>query len=508
MSSGTRTVGDRFGRLILGLVLALALPAAAASAQEREELLPDTPASPPGMSLEEAVGAALGDSRRIRVARASYQEAGERVDEAWGQLFPAVDLSMDYTRNVSPAVNFLPAVIFDPDAPRDKQIPVQFGADNTWNGLIDVRQAVFKPAVFVGVGAAARFEDLQGEVMRGEVQGVVTRVRTAYYDLLLAQEQVRLTENSVRRVRETLEETRALNRAGLSSDYDVLRLEVELSNLEPNLLRARNAERQARRQLGVLLDLESVEAEAVSVEGSLATMDLEDPAANTPANRRILSFTGAPVDGTPKPEDVGTLVGTALERRSDVRQAELTESLRQTEVRLEQVEYLPEISLFGSYQVSASQNGDPEFFGSPRAYSRRVGVQVTLPIFDGLARESRVDQKAAVLRGARAQTSLAKDQAESEVRTLVDQVVEARARAEAQGRAVDQAGRGFDIARAQYREGLGSQLEITDAEVALRQSEFNYAEAVYDYLTARARLDEATGRVPMADRVVSVERGG
>jgi outer membrane protein TolC len=64
---------------------------------------------------------------------------------------------------------------------------------------------------------------------------------------------------------------------------------------------------------------------------------------------------------------------------------------------------------------------------------------------------------------------------------------------------VSQAERGFQIASAQYREGLGSQLELTDAEVALRQSEFNYAEAVYDYLVARAQLDEATGQVPFVD---------
>ena len=62
-----------------------------------------------------------------------------------------------------------------------------------------------------------------------------------------------------------------------------------------------------------------------------------------------------------------------------------------------------------------------------------------------------------------------------------------------------QAQRGFEIATAQYREGLGSQLELTDSEVALRESEFNYAQAVYDYLVARARLDEATGNVPLVD---------
>jgi outer membrane protein TolC len=79
-------------------------------------------------------------------------------------------------------------------------------------------------------------------------------------------------------------------------------------------------------------------------------------------------------------------------------------------------------------------------------------------------------------------------------------VREAEERGAAQQLARQQATRGYEIARAQYREGISSPLELTDAEVALRQSEFNYAQAVYDYLAARARLDEALGVTPSVDR--------
>ncbi len=80
-----------------------------------------------------------------------------------------------------------------------------------------------------------------------------------------------------------------------------------------------------------------------------------------------------------------------------------------------------------------------------------------------------------------------------------------------QRRAVGQAQRGFDIASTEYREGVGSQLQITDAENALRESEFNYARAVYDYLVARTALDAALGTVPVAAGELAVrvsDRGG
>jgi outer membrane protein TolC len=299
----------------------------------------------------------------------------------------------------------------------------------------------------------------------------------------------------VRRVREALTETRALNEAGLVSEYDVLRLEVELANLEPNLRRARNAVRQARRQLAIEVGERPDDAETLTVAGSLAAMELDDLDANSPQNRAILSLveTELPAEGG----ETG-LVSEAMARRADLRSLELTEDLRRTELRLEQVEYLPKISLFGTYSINAQQNGSPEFFGQPRAYARFVGLQVSLPVFQGFRRDARADQKRAALRQAQAQTSLGRHQAVAEIRSLVEQSEEARERAGAQRMAVSQAERGYEIASAEYREGLTGQLELTDAEVALRQSEFNYAQAVYDYLVARARLDNAVGRVPVA----------
>lgn len=472
------------------LTLALVGPASVrAQAVSAENELPARP-----LTLPEVVRTALERNPQIRSARFGLEEANERVSEAWGSVYPSVDFNATYTRNVSPSVSFLPATIIQgPDADPDELVPVRFGADNSWASTISLDQPIFNAAAFIGVGAAGRFRSLQEEVVRGEVQAVVTRVREAYYGLLLAQEQTRLTENSVRRVRESLDETRALYRAGLASEYDVLRLEVELANLEPNLRRAQNAVRQGRRQLGVELDLTPEAAEALTLAGSLATIDLDDLEGNAPENRELIAFVGASHDPAAGPE--GLL--DDLERRSDVRQLTLTESLRKTEMRLEQVEYLPRVSFFGTYAINAQQNGDPEFFGSPRAYTRNVGIQVTVPIFQGFQRDARIDQKRAVLRQAETETRYVRAQAESEVRTLFEQAEEALLRAQGQRLAVEQAERGFDIARAQYREGLGSQLELTDAEVALRQSEFNYAQAVFDYLVARARLDVAVGAVPM-----------
>lgn len=485
------------------LLIEGAVVAATVSALGAPQLDAQTPEG-----LTTLVRSALRSNNELVSARAGYETAQEQVSEAWSSVMPSVDFNASYQRNIAVPVNFLPEIIFNPSAGPDDFIPVQFGADNVWNSTIAVEQPLFRPNVIVALGAAKRFENLQSETVRGREQSVVTQVRTGYYSLLLAQEQARLTDNSVRRVRESLEETRALNRAGLTSDYDVLRLEVELANLEPNLRRARNGVRQARRQLAILVDYE--DHDALVVRGTLAEINLADLSANSPENREVLAFTGAPIagiDGLDTSLEEGLARGA--EMRSDLRQLELTEELRSTEMRSEQAAYLPEISLFGNYVISAQNNGSPGFFGGgdgQRATSKFVGLRISLPIFQGFRRDARIDQKRAALRQAQADSRQGQQAAESQIRTIMESVEEAYLRAVGQELAVRQAQRGFEIATAQYTEGLSSQLELTDAEVALRQSEFNYAQAVYDYLVARGQFDEATGQVPLVDVMLN-ERG-
>ncbi len=495
------TKSGRFGRLTSGItflasVLLVTVPTTV-SGQQTETV-----------GLTTLVRSALDTNNQLVAAREAYITATEQVSETWSEVMPSVDLNASYQRNLAVPVNFLPAVIFDPTAGEDDYLPVQFGADNQWNSTIFVEQPIFRPGLIVALGAAQRFVDLQDESVRGQEQSVVTQVRNAYYQVLLAQEQARLTDNSVRRVRETLDETKALNRGGLADDYSVLRLEVELANLEPNLRRATNAVRQTRRNLAVLVNYP--DHEALTVEGSLAGMNLNDLAANTPENRAVLQFYGAELDGL-EGVQIALAMGLsrAMESRSDLRQLALTEEIRHTEMRLEQATYLPEITAFGNYIVSAQNNGSPSFFGrgnGQSATSRALGVRVSLPIFQGFRRDARIDQKRASLREARANSRQGAQAAQSQVRTIMDGIEEAFLRAIGQELAVQQAQRGFEIASAQYSEGLSSQLELTDAEVALRQSEFNYAQAVYDFLVARAQFDEATGQVPLVD--IQLEQRG
>lgn len=119
---------------------------------------------------------ALAQNEDLRGARFGLEVAQEQASEARSELFPTIDLNASYARNLLVAENFLPAFIFDPTADPDDLIPVRFGADNIWTTNVTLEQALFKPSVFVAVGAAGRFENFEQESLRGRTQRIVTQV--------------------------------------------------------------------------------------------------------------------------------------------------------------------------------------------------------------------------------------------------------------------------------------------------------------------------------------------
>ena len=229
----------------------------------------------------------------------------------------------------------------------------------------------------------------------GSAQAIATNVRIAYLNVLVAREGHRVTLNSVERTLGTLEETSALNRAGLASDYDVLRLEVQLANIAPNLRRTANAVREAERVLAIEMGLPSVEQAGAA--GSLAAIDLVSIAANDDANRLILEFTGT---GDVEAADSDSLFALAQSQRSDLRQVELQKELEEARVKVQRAELFPTLNAFLNYNVFAQENGSLNFFGvaGGRATSSSVGLQVNVPIFSGLRRWTRVEQRQIAVR--------------------------------------------------------------------------------------------------------------
>ncbi len=458
--------------------------------------------SPPGMrtlTLEESIAIALEDSRSVQDARYALAVANKQVTEARGLAMPTLSANANFTRSLTPLESFLPAVIFDPTASPDDFIAVRFGADNSWFSSLTVDQTLFDYTVFIGLKVANTFRQLSEEALRGMAQQTATATRKAFYWALLTRESLRLTESSVARLRETLAETAAMREAGLASDYDVLRLEVELANLEPRLRQAADAQEAARRNLALIMGVDI--DDLFEPAGSLMEIDIETGQASTPESQSLLT-----VVGEPEALALGyeLILEQSLRDRTDLRQTRINLELGRARVQATLSNYFPTLNGFYSYSVTAQENGRPNFFGESarnRTSLQQAGLRLQIPIFSGFKTSARVQQDRLAADRISTQLAQLQEQASSDVRTLLDALDETIYRTLAQARAVEQARTGFGIASTRYREGVSSRLEVVDAENALRQAEFNYAQAVFDHLNAQADLDLAIGKVPLVDDI-------
>ncbi|TVP78757.1 MAG: TolC family protein [Gemmatimonadales bacterium] len=417
------------------------------------------------LTLAEIRGEALAESPSVRDARLGVASARARVTEARSGLLPRVDAAFDYTRNLTAPSAFLPELLVDPEADPGALIRVPLGADNVWSSAIVLRQALFDARVGAGLRAASRVASLAEEELRRAELEVSVRVRVLHNDFLLARERQAVAERSLERVRQALAEVRALEAQGLASELDVLRLEVEEANLEPQRDRARNDRREASRALSLAMGRDP--DPELAVEGSLEDVRPE------------------PVDA-----ELSVLRAQALESRPELRQADLRRELAGIELRAEQAEWLPRVSLVGAWEVAAQQDGSLDPFGSgmERGYGRTVGVQVTLPLFTGFSRSARRDRFRAELGSTEVRFEAVVRETEAALEAVLERLEEARTGFRARERAVEQAERSWSLVRRQAEEGQVGRLELLDAELALRTSELNRAEAAHGWLVARTEL--------------------
>ena len=452
------------------------------------------------LPLRSAVEIALANSARLQAARSAVTIAEFQIREAYSGVYPQVSVEASYLRTLGAAEQIVS------DGVTSQREPQQGTLDNNWSASLKLNQTALDFRVFTGLDAAQGLRGLRGEELRGAAQQVVDLVRQRYFDALLAQEQERLIEHSSARLEQTLRETQARQREGFASDDELLRLQVQLASLEANLLWARSRIAAARGALLLVMGADPLQAP--QLQGTLSEFRLAPDAINSPANADLLAVSGA---GALAAAGTEQLLHIAMTSRSDLRQLRAVHALGELQVKVQQAEYLPTIRAFGSVDFSTADQDDDEEFGrpggslfGPAEYSQwrvsaSAGLAVQWQIFSGFARDARVAQRQEELRQTAARLRQAEREMLHQVHTLVGSLQAARARAASRLRAVEQAGKSYQIAAARYGAGVGSQLEISAAESVLLESQFNYAEAVHEYLAAASQLELAVGRVPLVD---------
>lgn len=442
------------------------------------------------LSMKQAIETALANSTDIRRALLSIDDAEQLENLAWAEVLPDIEANMNYTRNIEIPVNFVPGEFFGGEP--GSLVPIAFGTDNSWDGGLSVSQTIFRGQAFVGISSSAVFRMAQLENYRAASQLVVTATRQAFHAVLIAEEQYRLQEATIERLKANLGDNRARAEAGILDEYEVLRLQVQLRNEEPGLQQAQNAIRAAYRNLkttmGVNLDWD------FEVQGELSSYDILAPASGGENGSLAEISSSTPYSTLVETDDIGD-IGRS---RGDLRVLDYQIRLKNKEIQAAKSEYFPTINATYNLRWSAAQAGSPVFFGDKesRARFQTLGLSVSLPIFQGFTRHTNIQRGIIARKDLQEQLTFAERQARNEVIGASEDIEQVIRLLPSVQEGIDLAQTGYDRALVRYNTGIGTQLDVTEAELQLRQAQLNYAQLVFDYLNSKARYDQAIGRVP------------
>ena len=454
-------MGNRLGLLLISLTLLTSTLKAQPGDLNRE------------ITLEQAIEMALANNPQINRAILAIDDADELLNLARAEVYPDITSSINYTRNIEIPVQFLPAEIFG--GPAGTLTPVQFGTDNNWQGGFSVAQNLFKGEAIVALKSSAVFKKVQEENYRSASQQIITQARIAYYAVLAAQEQLRLANAQIERLETNLKENEARAKAGIVDDYAVLQLKVQLSNQKPQQIEAKYAVDEAYRNLNIVMGLPV--KFSYKVKGSLNEFDILSETASQPENTHLKN-----IDRMNPYSFSSTTIDSAL----------LTEN------RAEKSRFLPTLTASYNLQWSAAEAGTPDFFQDAKRF-QTLGVNLSLPLFQGFSRMANLERAQIQYKDIEEQKRMAILMAQNEVASASEELDKIFETASARKQALEQASIGYDRAKKRLENGLGSQLELTEAEIQVREAEVNYAIMVFNYLTAKANYDLATGMVPFVD---------
>jgi outer membrane protein TolC len=490
------------------------------------------------ITIDEAIQIALINNYMIRNGILDIEMAEAQIREAWGSVYPQVNTSGGYTRNLktpnpfagSDAGGFFETfgaiewLAYNEGArtdgdPGTNPIPIDeffdrqrqgfedaglgapgfgggnpFAVENQFNFGLSVSQTLYNGAAFAAIKGARQVSEMNEDQAELDRQTVVDQIKNSFYTALLAREQYQVLKASVERLRETVEETGKSVEAGMLSRYDRISAEVELVNLETSLIEVENQSELALKNLALQLGIPT----------------------RTKLNLRGgLEFEESLLPDTFDPDLAYEL---ALQQRPDLSQSAGRIELLKVQGEITRSGYMPTLSAFANAayigQVPSNRTSVVPVEGEDftyRAQSRgffdnsywnpavAVGLTMNWSIFNGMQTRMRVEQNAISVRQAEIDREFQKNAIYLEIEQAVRNLETALRRINSQQRNIEQAELNYEFALKRLTEGIGTPLQERQASSLLDQSKVNYLSAVYDYLIALSQYEKAIGKPILND---------
>jgi outer membrane protein TolC len=403
------------------------------------------------LSLDEAIDIALETQPQIQARLAEYAAARFRMDQALSPIYPQLTGTVSTTRSQNFVVTSSPLTGQSAGATTDRHF------DETFAARVSLSQLLFDfGKTFASVEAARKLAEVAQQDVELQRQLITLAVKEAYTNINFAQRLIQVSQQAVERSELNLRSARGFFDVGTRPKSDVTRAEVDVANARVDLIRARNIERLARVALNT----------AMGIPVDTPTV-IQDNLVYQPV---VL--------------DALQLRAEALGQRPEARQARLQVDAAEAQVRRAVRDFLPDVTGSGSYGgISTDLNEAWE-----------VTLNLSWSLYDGGNRIARYREAKALRDAFGARVRATELDIAREVEQTQLTVAETEERIQAAQVAVASATENFRLAQGRFDAGVGTILELTDAQLALTQAQNTEAQALADFRIALARLDRALGR--------------
>jgi HAE1 family hydrophobic/amphiphilic exporter-1 len=417
------------------------------------------------LSRREAVARALERNPTVMRSLADRDNLRGRATQARADALPEVSVYGTFLRYQDPGFFNSPNIDEFPPEILQAFRPI---ASNLWDGNVALRQTLWSFSLGKAIRAAGYAEHLGDENVRSARQDVALRAIFAYNAHLLALGQVKVAETVVNQKEKQLEMARNRRGAGVATDLEVLRFEVDLANARTTLLRLQGAADLARGDLNAVM----LEPTDKAVEPTDALEFVETPA------------------------DQQEVVREAVSSRPEIQAVSWNEKIYDEAIGIYKADMQPRLDLNGAFGWSVRETQN---FFEPNYKKWSLSVTLKVPVFDGWRTAGRVAQA----RADRAKVGQDRVALETlidlEAKQAVDRLRVASSVFHAAELNVTQARKALGMTEANYRLGAATTLDVLDAQAAFTQAEFSRLEALHAHANARAGLRYVMGQDPLAD---------
>jgi outer membrane protein TolC len=400
------------------------------------------------LTLPRCIGIAVKRQPNIIAYQSAVSATQSRVGQAQANYYPQVALSGGYSR-ISPVGG---------RSTGTTTVSGTGGAYNWYSSSASVTQNIYD---FGKTSTQVAIQKLNVDASRSDLENIteqiVFNVKQAYYGVLQAQKNRAVAEEAVKQFQQHLDQAKGFYEVGTKSRFDVTKAEVDLSNARLNLIRADNTLKVAAVNLNNAMGLPG--APEYTIEDNLTFKKYETT--------------------------LEAALSTAFKNRPDLQAITLRRKASEEAVSLAKTGYYP--SLTGN----AAYNWGAENF--PLDHGWNAGAALTVPLFSGFLTKQQVSEARANLNAAKANEDLVKQTIVLDVQQAYLNLKEAESRIPTAEITVKQATENLDIANGRYVAGVGSPIEVTDAQVVSINAKTTYIQALSDYKVAQASLEKAMG---------------